>query len=881
MTSSTITRTRRVAQETPSHEWSWASIFTGERLLMLALVLVGLVAHGFNMFNYPALTFNGDEGIYTGQALAVLREGRLSFYTYWYDHAPGGWILLASWLALTGDLHLFGGVIENARVFMLLLHLAQVLLVYGIARKLRCSMAAAAAAALLFSLSPLAIFYQRMVLLDNFMTFWLLLSLDLAMDGRGRLSRMIASGVAFGMAMLAKETAVVLLPAMLFIIFRERREHHGRFAVVGWLLPLAMVVSWYPLYALLKGEFLPYALTSKIWSDQRPHVSLLETLAWQMSRGGGGMFSLENQFWQQVRYDWAARGVVVLFGGTLAVLVNFVRGIRSWTLFAVALLGALPLLYFARGGIVFSFYILFALPFLCLNIGVLLNVVFARLPTRPALATVAVLAVALSVGHWTMGLAKPLYTEQPSQSGRDVISWIRAALPADSAIIADDAFLPDLRVPPDGAAAFPNVHSHWKVGSDEEVWQGIFNDDWRNIDYLIMTPNLESAFISQHQHKLALQALQHAHFVKQWNADGAIIEIWKVDKVDQTEAKLLSNSAQYLDTRFERDGAYVAADGMVRAESQAYALLRAVWSDDEATFRQVWQWTQRHLINANGLPGMAWRDRSFVTAQSTADASTDMALALLMAGRQWNDLALREDGTRMVQAIWQHEVTTINGEPYISAGDWAVTDKLIAVNPSYLAPYAYRTFQTVDHTHDWTGVVATSYRVLDQTATAQLGTPATVGLPPNWIGLDPATGAIVPFPAGSAETSMYGADAARTYWRIALDWRWSGDARAKEYLATAAFLRDELDRIGVLGAAYARDGKLMDSNPSAVSTAGALAALDVIEPAAAGRVYAHDVVGGATYDGATIFWGDKDDLATQEWNWFATAFYADALPNVR
>ena len=48
------------------------------------------MAHGFTMFSLPAFTYNGEEGIYTGQALAVLRDGRLSPYTCWYDHAPAG-----------------------------------------------------------------------------------------------------------------------------------------------------------------------------------------------------------------------------------------------------------------------------------------------------------------------------------------------------------------------------------------------------------------------------------------------------------------------------------------------------------------------------------------------------------------------------------------------------------------------------------------------------------------------------------------------------------------------------------------------------------------------------------------------------------------------
>ena len=99
-------------------------------------------------------------------------------------------------MALTGGPHTFGGAIDSGRVLMLLLHLAMVPLLYRVARKLGCGPPAAALAALLFSLSPLAIFYQRPVLLDNIMLFWVLLSLDLLLDGWGRLSRSCSAGSA-------------------------------------------------------------------------------------------------------------------------------------------------------------------------------------------------------------------------------------------------------------------------------------------------------------------------------------------------------------------------------------------------------------------------------------------------------------------------------------------------------------------------------------------------------------------------------------------------------------------------------------------------------------------------------------------------------------
>ena len=75
------------------------------------------------------------------------------------------------------------------------------------------------------------------------MIFWVLLSLNLMLDGWGRLSRLVLSGICFGIAILTKETAVFLIPAVVFIATQQRWDHQGRFAVTGWLVPAIAVVS--------------------------------------------------------------------------------------------------------------------------------------------------------------------------------------------------------------------------------------------------------------------------------------------------------------------------------------------------------------------------------------------------------------------------------------------------------------------------------------------------------------------------------------------------------------------------------------------------------------------------------------------------------------
>lgn len=864
------------------------SALRGEPALVLGLVVAGLLAQGLNMFNYPAATFMDDQGIYASQAWAVLREARLSPYTYIYDHAPGGWILLAAWSWLTGGPHAFGGAIDSGRMLMLLLHLAMVPLLYHLARKLGCPAPVAALAALLFSVSPLAVFYQRLLLLDTIMLFWVLVSLDLLLNGWGRLSRIAASGACFGLAMLSKESAVFLLPAMLFIAVQDRRRHQGRYAVVAWLLPMAMAVSFYPLYAFLKGELFPSA-TAAIFGNgyAGSNVSLFNALWWQLTRTGGGPFNLDNQFWRLVGTDWMARDALLFAGGAAAVGLNLLRGIRNRRALAAGLLGALPLFYLARGGVVFNYYVLLAIPFLCLNLGVLLAPVFARLPRRLGGALAVMMAAALVGGYWYAGTAQPLYRERPDAPGREAMEWIKAHLPPESMIITRDVLWTDLREPGDGGPAFSNAHSHWKVAGDPAIRTGIFKDDWRTVDYIIMSPGLEQDFRNSNN-TIALEALRHAHPIMRWEAGPGdeqlhakqSLVLWKVDKPGALDADMLKASGRYIAAAFEKDGAYANADGSVTSESQSYAMLRAVWTDERAAFDRAWTWTQGALLDEHGLPAWLWRDGRVEDPHTAADADVDTALALLMGGRRWEDPALIEAGTRMAQAIWRRDVVLVAGAPYLTGGDWGDPTPVLALNPSYFSPHAFHVFKEVDPEHDWLALIDAGYRVLFDVTAAGLGRDASAGLPPDWVGIDGATGALVPLPSIRADTSRYGYDAARTWWRIALDDRWNGDGRARAYLLQAGFLRDEANRQGRVSTVYEHDGSVVEAPPSPVGTAGAVAALLTLAPETAHALYTSQMITGAHFSDAGVYWGQPTDLYAQAWGWFGMALYAGALPDL-
>ncbi len=131
-----------------------------DSLLLVISLIAGAVTHGYNLFNYPL--YVTDEGIYIQQAWSVLREARLSPYTYFYDHAPAGWLVIAGWVAiLPSQFQTFGSALDTGRALMLVVHVISTFLLYRVTARLSGSRAGAVLAAFLFNVSPLAIFYHR------------------------------------------------------------------------------------------------------------------------------------------------------------------------------------------------------------------------------------------------------------------------------------------------------------------------------------------------------------------------------------------------------------------------------------------------------------------------------------------------------------------------------------------------------------------------------------------------------------------------------------------------------------------------------------------------------------------------------------------------
>ncbi|MBE9126572.1 glycosyl hydrolase [Coleofasciculus sp. LEGE 07092] len=237
---------------------------------------------------------------------------------------------------------------------------------------------------------------------------------------------------------------------------------------------------------------------------------------------------------------------------------------------------------------------------------------------------------------------------------------------------------------------------------------------------------------------------------------------------------------------------YEASDRST-SEGQAYAMLRAVLIDDPTIFALTLDWAEKnlHRLSATGEPvDQLWvwlwgKDKSgnwgSIDSNFASDADIDAITALIWASRRWNRPDYLELAQLKLQDLW--ELSTVagpKGERYLLPGPkaaFAPSASTIYLNPSYFAPYAFRLFAQVDPKHDWLSLVDSSYQVLEKSSQV-----STVGLPSDWIALNPQTGQFQPMPSTHKLQSVYSFDAYRVWWRVAWDADLFGAPAAQRYL---------------------------------------------------------------------------------------------------
>lgn len=321
------------------------------------------------------------------------------------------------------------------------------------------------------------------------------------------------------------------------------------------------------------------------------------------------------------------------------------------------------------------------------------------------------------------------------------------------------------------------------------------------------------------------------------------------------------------------------------SEGQAYALLRAVWVGDRVEFDRVWQWTREHLqVRPDHLLAWLWApDENDIWrvagAGSASDADEDLALALIFAGHRWHNPEYLLEARAILDDIWRAEVVLNRGTYYLTAGDWASGYwPGIVVNPSYLAPYAYRIFAKEDPGHPWAELADSSYRVL-RSCTWALGATEGVGLPPNWCLIDRVNGHASPF--ASPEGEVYGYDAFRVMWRVAVDAVWYHSPAARRYLEDSDYLRRRWARQGWLAAEYHHDGTTAYKpweDPSAYGCD--IGNFVVTDPKAALTLMQEKLMASYHTESGLAYWGQRWNYYQQNWAWFGVALASGELQNL-
>jgi len=459
----------------------------------LPALAIGLVAQIINLGGSPQRI--DDEGTYTAQAWAIVKLGELAHYTFWYDHPPLGWIQIAGWAQLTGAFDRYDVAVLAAREFMVVVTMASAALIWVLARRLRLGRPAAAAAMLLFTLSPLALQFHRSVYLDNIATVWLLLSLVLALSRRKQLGAFAGSAAAFGIAVLSKETFLLALPLVAWLMWRNAHPSTRRYTLSVAASVLVLIGGGYILLALVKGELTP-------GSDR---VSLVDGIMFQLgSRQSSGSLgdpgSLINKTFGMW---WQLDPVGIIAAGAAATGALFIRRLRP---FAIALLLFTAFL-FRPGGYVPVPYVIMLLPFAALLIpGVVQAAVgtfrarstrsdaghgtrtsFLRRPLGALVIAGAVGAAVVATPLWATQLRGFLAADL-DQPVRDAEAWVEQNVPKDSRLIVDDAMWVDLV---QAGYARDNVIWYYKLDTDPAV-QALSPNGWRDSDYVITTDSMRT-----------------------------------------------------------------------------------------------------------------------------------------------------------------------------------------------------------------------------------------------------------------------------------------------------------------------------------------------------------------------------------------------------
>ncbi len=504
------------------------------------LVVAGLI-QSINLGGAPARI--DDEGTYTAQAWAVLNLGELAHYTFWYDHPPVGWLQIAAWTGLTGGFQRYDIAVLAAREAMVVAALVSVALLWFLGRRVGLSRPASAAAALLFAVSPLAVQFHRTVYLDNVATPWLLAAFLLALTKKNQLIGFAGAAVAMGLAVLSKETYLLGLPLLAWLMWRNARPETRRYTLSVAASILVLIGGSYLLFALVKGELTPGA----------DRVSLFDGIVFQLaSRESSGSILASGSLSNDTVSQWIQLDPVLVAITPIAAMAGiFVRRLRPFAI-TLALLVAFM---FRPGGYLPVPYVIMLLPLATLVIAGVTDAAVRTWRRRRGLrkvpnaiwlvAVVAALAAFVPIGAAQL---RGLLLSDPDLASRQAQTWVAENVSSNSRLIVDDAMWVDLV---NAGFARDNVIWFYKLDTDPAV-QAQSPGGWRDADFVIATRSM----ITSPNAASAGSAIENSTVVASFGEGDARVDVRRIlpDGVDAAEAEVAEDLELRTDAGLEVAG---------------------------------------------------------------------------------------------------------------------------------------------------------------------------------------------------------------------------------------------------------------------------------------------------------------------------------------
>lgn len=248
-----------------------------------------------------------------------------------------------------------------------------------------------------------------------------------------------------------------------------------------------------------------------------------------------------------------------------------------------------------------------------------------------------------------------------------------------------------------------------------------------------------------------------------------------------------------------------------RSEGVGYGMVIAAYMGDEDTFDGLWRYYKRASPSGDASSLMHWKRNGCDAGGgggdngSASDADIDAAFALIVAEQQFPGNNYGAEAGQLVATIRQ-QLFQGGCQGILTAG--SQFSDCGCINPSYIPPGYYTSFGNVDQVGFWNTARDASYAYFESVSNNN------TGLVPAWSSSNGSLnlgGGCNPQVSGGGEPNEFQADAARTPWRVAADYMWTGDTRAQSFLSSIADFA-QTQRIVQIVDRYSLGGQALNGN---------------------------------------------------------------------